>query len=163
MLDTARERVMLTRRLVAALCIGSLALQIGCYSYLPVQSQAPNPLERVSVTVNDRGRVLLGDRVGAGTNRIEGRIVRTDSAVVVLSVSRVIDINGNDSHWLGEEVSIPRDGILGFQARPISKPRTFVLVAAIVGGIIAIALSLSLAVGGSIPDGTTGDGQTGPS
>ncbi len=87
-----------------------------------------------------------------------------DSTKVVLSVSRVIDLRGTASNWVGEEVTISRDGILGFQPRPYSRGRTAFLVGAIVGGIVLFALSLSLAVSGSgikevpPPGGGTGQG-----
>jgi hypothetical protein len=149
MLTAARKRGLLTRRVISVLCIGSLAVQIGCYSYLPVQSTPPSVHERVSLTISDRGRVLLSDRMGASINRVEGRIVRMDSSNVVVDVSRVITIDGVASNWLGEEVSIPRDAVLAYQARPISKPRTFVLVAAVVGGLLSLVLGISLAVGGA--------------
>lgn len=152
-----------TRRVLTGICAGSLALNIGCYSYQPVQSQPPQASERVSLTINDRGRVLLAEKVGPILDRIDGRLLRIDSTNVVLSVTRVTNLRGVSSNWVGEEVTIPREGILGYQARPFSRGRTAFLVGALVGGLIAIALSISLAVSGSgIPDdpggGTQGQG-----
>jgi hypothetical protein len=161
----ARKRALLTRRVISVLCIGALAVQIGCYSYLPVQSTPPVALQRVSLTINDHGRVLLSDRMGASINRIEGRLIRADSSNVLLAVSRVIAIDGVASNWLGDEVLIPREAVLAYQARPLSKPRTFALVAAVVGGLIAVVLGISLAVGGAgvpVPIDKTGGGS-GPS
>lgn len=136
---------------MAVVCMGSVALQIGCYTYLPVQSQPPQTADRVSVSINDRGRVLLAERIGPLLDRVEGKVIRADSAVVVLAVSRVVPLKGDATNWIGEEVSIPRDAILGFQARPLSKPRTFALVGAVLGGLLALALSVSLAVSGTGP------------
>jgi hypothetical protein len=162
MQDSTRGRASLARRLVSVSCIGSLALQIGCYSYLPVQSELPRTSERISVSINDVGRVLLAERVGPTLDRIEGRLVSADSASVVLSVSRVTTLRGVSSRWLGEDVTIPRQAILAYQARPFSRSRTFALAAAIVGGLIALALSISLAVGGNgTPDPVPIGGGTG--
>lgn len=152
-----------TRRLLTGICVVSLALNIGCYSYQPVQVQPPQAMERVSISLNDRGREQLTQRVGPILDRVEGRIVRLDSTNVVIAVSRVVNLRGETSNWVGEEVVIPRDGILGYQARPFSRGRTAVLVGALVGGLIAFALSISLAVSGTgkpdaPPDGG-GNGQ----
>ena len=157
---SSREYAPFTRRLLTGLCLGSLALNIGCYSYQPVQSAPPALSERVSVTVNDRGRVLLADRIGPVLDRVEGRLVSADSSNVVLLVTRAIDLRGRASNWTGEQVTIPREAILGFQARPFSRGRTFALVAAIVGGLTALALSISLAVSGSgLKDAGPGGGS----
>jgi hypothetical protein len=51
----------IVQRSVSGLCALALALQIGCFSYLPVQSSPPTPAQQVGVVINDRGRVLLGD------------------------------------------------------------------------------------------------------
>lgn len=151
-----------TRRVLTGICFGSLALNIGCYSYLPVQSQPPAAAERVSLTINDRGRVLLAEKVGPILDRVEGRLIRMDSTNVVMSVTRVINLRGVASNWVGEEVTVPREGILGYQPRPFSKRRTVFLVGAIVGGIIVFALSLSLAVSGSgVDDGPPAGGGQG--
>jgi len=145
------------RRVLTGICFGSLALNVGCYTYLPVQSQPPQVTERVSLTINDRGRVLLADKIGPILDRVEGRMISIDSTNVVLSVTRVINLRGVASNWVGEEVTVPREGILGFQPRPFSKRKTVFLVGAIVGGILAFALSLSLAVSGSgVKDGDGG-------
>jgi hypothetical protein len=124
---------------VSALCALALALQIGCFSYLPVQSAPPAPAQQVAIVINDRGRVLLGDRVGASVDRIDGKVVSRQNGALVVDVYRVTDLRGNTATWTGERVSIPEEAILGYRARKLSKFKTFLLV-----GTIALAIISSL-------------------
>lgn len=158
MINSTRERSILTRRLLAAVCAGSLALNVGCYSYQPVQTQPPAAASRVSVRLSDGGRTEMASRVGASTDRIEGRLLSIDSTSIRMTVSRVIDVRGNASNWLGEEITVPKAAILDYQDRPFSRSRTVALVGAIIGGVVLAVLSLSLAVGGTGTGDPPGEG-----
>ena len=127
----------IAQRSVSVLCALALALQIGCFSYLPVQSTPPAPAQQVGIVINDRGRVLLGDRVGASVDRIDGKVVSRQDGAIVLDVYRVTDLRGNTATWTGERVSIPEDAILGYRARKLSKFKTLLLVGSIALAIIA--------------------------
>ncbi len=129
----------IAQRSVSGLCALAMALQIGCFSYLPVQSTPPAPTQQVGIVINDRGRVLLGDRVGASVDRIDGKVVSRQDGAIVLDVYRVTDLRGNTATWTGERVSIPEEAILGYRARTLSKFKTFLLV-----GTIALAIISSL-------------------
>jgi hypothetical protein len=147
---TIRGQALLSRRLVSVVCAGSLALQLGCYSYTPVQSQQPARPDRISITLNDRGRQLLAERVGPLLDRIEGRFVSSDTVNVIIAVNKVVNLRNEATNWTGEKVSIPREGILGFQDRPYSRSKTFALIGALVGGALLVITSISLGVvGGS--------------
>jgi hypothetical protein len=127
------------QRSVSGLCALALVLQIGCFSYLPVQSTPPAPAQQVGVVINDRGRVLLGDRVGPSVDRIEGKVVSRQNGTIVLDVYRVTDVRGNTATWTGERVSIPEEAILGYRARKLSVFKSLLLV-----GTIALAIIGSL-------------------
>ncbi|WP_411281510.1 hypothetical protein [Gemmatimonas sp.] len=129
----------IAQRSVSSLCALALALQIGCFSYLPLQSAPPVPAQQVGVVLNDRGRVLLGDRVGASVDRIDGKVVSRQNGALVLDVYRVTDLRGTTATWTGERISIPDEAILGYRARKLSKLKTLLLV-----GTIALAIIASL-------------------
>ncbi len=129
----------IAQRSLSCLCALALALQIGCFSYLPVQSTPPAPAQQVGVVINDRGRVLLGDRVGASVDRIDGKVISRQGGTIVLDVYRVTDLRGNTATWTGERVSIPEEAVLGYRARKLSKFKTLLLV-----GSIALAIVYSL-------------------
>jgi hypothetical protein len=127
----------IAQRSVGVLCALALALQIGCFSYLPVQSAPPLPAQQVGIVINDRGRVLLGDRVGASVDRIDGKVISRQDGSIVVDVYRVTDLRGNTATWTGERVSIPDEAILGYRARTFSKMKTLLLIGSIVFAIVA--------------------------
>lgn len=134
----AAHRAIFVRRAVSSLCIATMALQTACFSYAPLGTMAPSPAQQVGVVINDRGRTLLGERVGALVDRIDGRIVSADSQNVVLDVYRVTDLRGTATTWTGERVTIPRDAVLGFRERKISKFRVLALVAVAAVAVFAV-------------------------
>lgn len=132
-------------RLARATRIGScavwtvaLALQVGCYSYRPVQSAPPTD-GYAAIVLNDRGRTLLADRVGPLMDRLEGRIVQRQGSELRMAVYRVVDVRGNSSTWTGDTVSVPEEAVLGYRPRAFSKFKTALLVGA---GVLAIVWTL---------------------
>lgn len=89
--------------------------------------------------INDRGRVLLGDRVGATVDRIDGKVISRQGGNLVLDVYRVTDLRGNTATWTGERITIPDEAILGYRARKFSIAKTLLLV-----GVVASAIIVSL-------------------
>lgn len=145
------------QRSVSGLCALALALQIGCFSYLPVVSAPPLPAQQVGIVINDRGRVLLGDRVGASVDRIDGKVISRQDGSIVVDVYRVTDLRGNTATWTGERVSIPDEAILGYRPRTFSKMKTLLLVGSIVIAIVA-SLGKSLDLFGDELAERPGDG-----
>ncbi|WP_291164548.1 hypothetical protein [Gemmatimonas sp. UBA7669] len=93
----------------------------------------------VALMIGDRGRTLIGERVGSLVEQIEGRIVRRDSMQITMQVHKVIDVRGNHSTWTGEQVVIPNEAVMGYRARKLSKFKTALLVGA---GVVALVLTL---------------------
>lgn len=112
--------------------------QVGCYSYLPMQTEVPRSGE-VMVQLNDRGRVDVSAGMGPNVEAIEGLVVGADSATVRLKVSRVVYFRGGSSIWAGEEVTIAQSGVSGFRTRQFSKGRTWTLA-----GLVAAVLVISV-------------------
>lgn len=145
------------QRSMSGLCALALALQIGCFSYLPVVPAPPLPAQQVGIVINDRGRVLLGDRVGASVDRIDGKVISRQDGSIVVDVYRVTDLRGNTVTWTGERVSIPDEAILGYRPRTFSKMKTLLLVGSIVIAIVA-SLGKSLDLFGDELAERPGDG-----
>lgn len=137
-----------SRRFVAALCAAALLFQVGCHSFLPLQDTAPANGEIVSVTLNDRGRAEMAERMGEGIDRVEGFLMHTTETVVGLEVTRTVSIRGSSATWTREAVEIPRSGIRGFQQRSFSGRKTLLLVATIGVGLALAAEIFGLAVFG---------------
>jgi len=130
------------RRFVGGLSAASLSLQIGCYTFKPLQTSVPATGNRMAVVLNDRGRFTLGDRLGSAVDRVEGLLVEVDSMGVTLEVYRTTDLRGTDATWTGERVRVPKDAITGYQERQFSRRRTYLLVGTLVGAIAATMLAV---------------------
>lgn len=146
----------LSRRI--GLLIGGVAIlfQWGCYSFLPVQSSLPVPQERVAVVISDRGRILLGDRIGQLVEHVDGVIESADTAGVVMSVVGTRDVRGGSSLWSGERVEIPAEAILGYRPRQLSKPRSYLLAGTLIAAVAFLTFGLSLDLfADDRPDGDT--------
>jgi hypothetical protein len=150
-----------SRVAVAGGWAAAIALLGGCTSFLPVQSAAPAPGSNaeVGVMINDRGRELLGDRVGAYVERIDGRIQRRENGQLTMQVFRVTDIRGNASTWTGEIVTIPESAVLGYRPKTLSKFKTGLLIGAVTA-VILTTLRMSLDIFGVPTEGpVTGGSQ----
>ncbi|MBI2407628.1 MAG: hypothetical protein HYV19_04955 [Gemmatimonadetes bacterium] len=132
------------RRLVGAIAVVALALQMGCYSYHPLQLSVPTAGQRIAVLLNDRGRALVSDRLGSAIDKVDGLLVASGGQAITLEVYRTLDLRGSAASWTGERVEVPRDGIAGYQEREFSKRRTIILTAVVVGVIAVSILSVNL-------------------
>jgi hypothetical protein len=136
------------RRLTAVLCTGLLAFQVGCYSYLPIQETAPQAGVSVAVTLNDRGRDLVGGKLGEEAMAVDGTMISDAGTSITVSVNRVRFMRGSSSIWAGEQVEIPKEGIRGFQERRFSKGRTTMLTIGLLAGLVGVASLIDLAING---------------
>jgi hypothetical protein len=156
--ESSPPRRRLLRPAIGALWAAALALQVGCYSYQPVQSAPPaQPQREIGIVINDRGRTLLGERVGPLVERIDGRIDKRENGIVTMSVFRVTDVRGQASTWTGEQVAIPEEAILGYRPKKISKFKTALLVGALALAVV-LTLGTSLDFFGVPTDAPPGDG-----
>lgn len=132
----------------------AIALLGGCTSFLPVQSTPPaqGAKSEVGVVINDRGRELLGDRVGAYVERIDGRIQKRENGQLTMQVFRVTDIRGNSSTWTGEVITIPESAVLGYRPKTLSKFKTGLLIGAVTA-VILTTLRMSLDIFGVPTEG----------
>lgn len=134
----------LTRRLLAAFCALLLGFQAGCYALGPVQSAVPVGAEQVGVLLNDRGRFQMSESLGTEVDIVIGALTGQDDAMIRLAVYRIVTLRGAEATWTGESIVIPRDGIMGFRERKLSKARSWVLAGAVVGAIIISVVVLGL-------------------
>lgn len=131
----------------------------GCYAYAPSFGGSPQPGTKVSLEVNDEGRVALAKMVAPGVLRIQGTLVAIENDAYLLNVYEVKTIDGRSAHWTGERVVVSRDHVGRVSERQFSKGRTVAAVAATVAGLGAVALGSRLIGGSSAP--RSGDGGGG--
>ena len=132
----------LRRKATASLCALSLMLQQACYNKIPVAGASTMPDGPVTLTVNDRGRVLVGSKLGPLLDHVDGRITRADSVNVEVAVETAEDVRGNLARWGGERFTIPREGIETVTTRKVSKSRTALIVGGVLGVIIAAFVAI---------------------
>ncbi len=141
------------------LCAGLLAVQTACHNYLPLQESVPEGGAVIGVVLNDQGRALLGDRLGESVDRVDGVMVSQTEASITLNVTKTRSLRGSHAVWSGESLTIPRQGIRGYQQRQYSRGRTAMLVVGLVLGLAAVGSLITLAAGGF---GRTDDPGPGP-
>ncbi len=112
--------------------------------------------KEVAVELNDRGRLLVGDRLGESVARVEGRMLGSTDSAVTLSVTRLVMLQGSSALWAGEQVDIPVEGVRSFRLREFSRGRSVMLAVAAVAGIALFGGILSVVGGGN--KGPPGDG-----
>lgn len=139
----------LQRRRFAGVASGcALLLNIGCYTYHPLNGVAPQPGERVSLQLTDQGRVALGDQLGPGVLVVEGTLQSMENGQYVLGVSRVATISGGTANWGGERIRVPAADVAQSGIRTLSTARSALLAGAVVVGLGVLFLTQGLNTGG---------------
>lgn len=110
----------------------------GCYVNAPL-STAPDPGERVHVSLTDRGSVDLAQYLGRNIASVDGRLVNGNDSALTLSVIQVSTRAGEDHFWKGETVKLPRGSIATVEGRKLSFWRSGLIASALVGGLAIIA------------------------
>lgn len=123
----------------------SLLLVIsGCYKSVPLETSTPPVGQTVSFIISDQGRVGLGDRMGAGIARIEGRMLGTEGDQYLVSVFRTAAIGGATSVWAGEEMRLDRSFVSRLEGRKLSKTRTWITAGIATSVLAAFIISKGL-------------------
>lgn len=131
---------------VTGLCTGLAALLVlsGCYRYVPLEASTPPVGETVAFEITDRGRVELGDRLGPSVMEVHGRLVSPGSEEFVITVFRVVQLNGSNSLWSGETVRLNRDYVGRVKTRELAKTRTWLLAAGVTAATVWLITSRTL-------------------
>lgn len=149
------RRAMLRRRGLATLCTAALMLQQGCYRTVPVAGARDVPHGTVTITVNDQGRLMVGNRLGSLLDHVTGRIIRADADTLHVAVETAHTVRGDFARWGGEPFSIPRAGVASITEKKTDKTRTALVIGGIVVGLVLGFLGLkgksSGSDGGTIP------------
>ena len=109
----------------------------------------------MSVTLTDAGSVDLTRYLGPSVFVVRGRYVGADEQGLVLTVSSVELVRGDQIAWAGERVTLPNDRIASVQVRQLSKRRSALLVGVGITGLVATTAAFGL-VGGANSGSTIG-------
>jgi hypothetical protein len=137
-----------------------IVLQLaGCYQYVPVRGTELPIGSRVTVSVNDRGRIALAEPVGPGVRRIQGLLLANTDSAMAVSVSSVqyYDL-AVPAVWAGERVELAPDHIAEVREWRLSRTRTWLAAGLLALGAAALTLVTISGLGGDDP----GDRPTDP-
>lgn len=140
---------MLSRRFVF-LAMATLTGAASCYEYVPVESQAESVGKLVELKITDPGRVGLAQRFGPGLDAVEGRLVAQHDNELTVSVTSVKTLEGDNTKWSGESVSLDRGFVRSVSSRRVSPIKTAILVAA-AGAVLYVTAGKALTGGGKDP------------
>lgn len=147
-------------RLRPVLVLAAACLLGGCYSYIPLYS-VPEPSTRVSLEINDAGRVGLEQNVGPEAASIEGVIQDVTAVDIVVSVTEVRGLRGSRSRWAGEPVTVRRDYVRIIRERRYSSVRTFAMGTVVASATLAFLVTRNLLGGATGPGGDNPPGPIG--
>ena len=116
----------------------------ACYKSVPLETSTPPVGQTVSFIISDQGRVGLGDRMGPGIARIEGRMLGTEGDQYLVSVFRTAAIGGTTSVWSGEEMRLDRNFVARLEGRELSKTRTWITAGLATSVIVGFIMSKGL-------------------
>jgi len=129
---------------------GVLPVLAGCYTYVPLAALQPAPGTKLSLVLNDEGRVQAAHEVGPYTMRVEGELLRSTDADYVLAVTDVVDIRGAHNRWTGEAVPLSRSYVMTTYEKRFSLAKTILVIGAATVGFVALVASRNLlGIGGS--------------
>ena len=116
----------------------------GCYETLPLQEGAPPETAGVQLVLNDKGREEVSTMLGGAVDKVEGTLIAQNSASYTLAVSQVYTLGGSSSKWAGENVTIAKEGTMGYQIHRFNSTRTVILAAVITAAAVAFVLGAGL-------------------
>lgn len=133
----------------------------GCYTYTPVVA-APVPGTRLDLELNDRGRVGLGENVGAAATTVEGMLQSQTDSAYLIRVASVVYVNGQSNKWNGEPLMVQKDFVKDVSERRFSQRRSLLAAGILTAGVLAFALTRNLLGAGNTdrdPGGGGGNDQ----
>jgi hypothetical protein len=144
-------------RVSFSLCSAALLLS-GCYSSLPTQLSGTAPGTKLVVSLTDAGSDSLARYLGPGVATVSGKLLSNTDAGVSLSVTDVTMRSGAEQFWKGETVALPKYAIGTVMKRSLSKPKTLLVV----GAIIVAGATVRLSGVGQSNSGRSPSGPGGP-
>ncbi|HEY9229056.1 MAG TPA: hypothetical protein VIP11_20560 [Gemmatimonadaceae bacterium] len=129
------------QRASRAVCSATLLATLpACYEYRAVETTSAPVGERVALQISDRGRIGLAERFGPGVTEIRGTLVSQAPSELVVSVSRVSQLDGSRAMWSGESTRLDRSYVGLLKQRQLSPTRTIIMSVA-AAGIAYLAVS----------------------
>jgi len=142
-------------RMAALAAVLSSAFALGCYSFVPSQASYLAPGQPVALEINDLGRVNLTPQIGADVARLSGMLVQQTNIDYSIRVEEITYLNGRNSQWSGEPVTVRQDFVRTVFQRKFSSGRTAAAVLASAGVVTGLIVSRNINGSGDTAGGDT--------
>jgi hypothetical protein len=96
--------------------------------------------------------------LGPGLERVEGQVVRATDSAYVLRVACVTNLQGVQTAWRGETVTVARAWVGNTYERRFSRSRTYLIAGVSTALLTAFIASHGFGLGGPILQNPTGGG-----
>lgn len=152
----------LRRRWSAAIALLAV-VAVGCYSYVPVDTDAGRRFDRgtgVRVHLSTPMEIDLRDVVARDISTVQGEVIGWSGDELAVSAFTLFTPGGFEHSAAGQTVTIPADRIAGIEEKRLDKAKT----AGLTVGVVALTTvtGILLGEGGIFGEGEPGDGQEPP-
>lgn len=140
-----------------AVCISSLLVCQGCYTYTPIDVADLTPQMEVRAEVTPAERESLAD-VLPGDNRVlEGTFISRSGDELLLQVEAVAAQRGVRLETLDQRIGVDPAGVLQLELKEKDQAKTIGLAALIAGGVATVVI-IATQGGGAEDPGNIGPG-----
>ncbi|MFN5202108.1 MAG: hypothetical protein ACK5HM_09955 [Gemmatimonas sp.] len=129
---------------------------VGCYRYVPVDTNATPALGESSVILTSAGSAAVQGKLGENVRTLDGPITRVTADSIELIVTDVFTQTRERFPQNGVPVAVARANVEQVQTKSFSKKRTWTLV-----GVIAAVLAVALGAATAASASSSGDGGGG--
>ena len=151
----------MARPVVALLALFSVLCAGGCHSSVPVTG-SPVAGQQVALSLTDRGRVALGDRVGPETDELRGTLVGKTDSSFTLAMKQAVTLRRVSNTWTGESLSVPVLFVGTVRERRADRGRSWLLAGGVATAVVAFIATRSFLDGNTAVDTDPSKPPTGP-
>jgi len=137
-----------------ALLLGLCAM--GCVQYVPTSADTIAPARELRILLTESAQAVLAPRIGVRVVALEATVDAVEADSLRLRVRGTVDPIGITTAWHGETLVIPSSFVSGVRTRQLSRTRSWLFAAALLGGGTALAATFS---GDAFTSNRAGGGQ----
>jgi hypothetical protein len=133
-----------------AVCAAALPIVTGCYSARPIRDLNGVPQgERVVVTLTSGGTDALTQMVGPQVRQLEGELVGAATDSLELRLLRTVREDNRTEPWQRQRVRVARTQVAAVEERRLDRTRSWLMAGAVVAGVVLLGLIVNAAGGES--------------
>jgi hypothetical protein len=107
--------------------VATLPAITACYATLPVDADRLQTGTRVELTLSGRGTDTMASVLGPDVAKVDGDVARITPSTLEVALARTEKRTGFDDLWQHQRIVVPRDAVVSFNQRRLSRTRTWLL------------------------------------